>query len=325
MPQSSLLSFDAIETFVRSVAPLGLTRLRLTGGEPLLRKHLSDLVKRLSAINEIDEIALTTNGMLLADHVENLAMAGVRRINVSLDTLSEEVFRRISRRSGLSRVLEGIEAARAIPDLELKLNALVLRDVNLDGVMQLVRFASEREIPLRFIEFMPLDAERSWTQDRMVSGDDLRELISCELGELIAVPSDDPARPARNYHFASGRPGTLGFIDSVSKPFCGDCDRLRLTADGKVRNCLFGTEEWDVAAAIRELQAAEEISSIGNRQCDSQSVDDPQFDQDSNTIGAARRNLEERLRECVKAKFAAHGIANPTFSQPQRPMYQIGG
>ncbi len=292
MPQQKLLSFEAIERFVRFLAPLGVTNLRITGGEPLLRRKLHELVARLSAINEIQDLALTTNGMLLERHVEQLAEAGLKRINVSLDTLSEDVFRRISRRPGIKQVLRGIDAACGLPGLKVKLNALVLRDVNLDGVMELIRFAVDRDLPLRFIEFMPLDAERSWAMERVVRGDELRDLISKQLGKLRMLEADDPSRPSRDYVFKDGRPGQLGFIDSVSQPFCSACDRLRLTAEGKLRNCLFGTQEWDVAAALR----------TGNKNA-----------------------LRNQLFDCLQAKHPAHGIAQPDFEQPERPMYQIGG
>ena len=292
LPNENLLSFEEIEGFVRHLVPLGITRLRLTGGEPLLRRQLHELVARLSVIEGVEDLALTTNGMLLQRHAEQLVAAGLRRINISLDTLSEEVFRRISRRQGLDQVLRGIDAASRFSQLEIKLNALVLRDVNLDGVIELVEFASHRNLPLRFIEFMPLDAERAWNLQRMVSGQELRALIAKACGPLEPVPSSDPARPSRDFVFTDGRPGQLGFIDSVSKPFCSQCDRLRLTADGKIRNCLFGVQEWDVAAALKTKDQAE---------------------------------LQRQLRSCVQAKHPAHGIADPDFQPPERPMYQIGG
>ncbi|MCR9291999.1 MAG: GTP 3',8-cyclase MoaA [bacterium] len=292
LPNQHLLSFEQIERFVRFVLPLGITKLRVTGGEPLLRRQLSDLIQRLSNLGGLEDLALTTNGMLLARQIDDLVAAGLKRVNISLDTLSEEVFRRISRRDGIEQVLEGIEAARGYPQLEIKLNALVLRDVNLDGVLELVEFATSRDLPLRFIEFMPLDAERSWNMQRVVSGDELRKRIAQELAPLRPLDCSDPTRPSRDYVFADGRPGQLGFIDSVSKPFCSTCDRLRLTADGKVRNCLFGVQEWDVAQALAAQDEGE---------------------------------LKRQLLACVQAKHPAHGIAQPDFEQPERPMYQIGG
>ena len=293
LQHENLLSFDALERFVRFMVSRGVDNLRLTGGEPLLRKGLPQLVERLAAIPGLDDIAMTTNAMLLAESAKQLADAGLRRINVSLDTLSEEVFERISRRKGLKQVLAGIDTALATEKLSVKLNALVLRDVNLGGVLELVEFASERKIPLRFIEFMPLDAERAWSTQRMVSGAELRSIIEERFGTLEAITPEDPSRPSQDYRLATG--SVVGFIDSVSKPFCGQCDRLRLTADGKLRNCLFGQQEWDVA---------------------------PFLDEDS---AAALSRLEKELHSCLQAKFAAHGIADPDFRQPDRPMYRIGG
>lgn len=301
LPASHLFSFEQIEAFVRAVVRLGVCNLRLTGGEPLLRQNLHQLVHRLAGIDEVEDLALTTNGMLLAPQVAELVAAGLRRINISLDTLSEATFQRISRRSGLNKVLEGIDAACQQSGLEVKLNALVLRDVNLHEVVSMVEFASERGLQLRFIEFMPLDAERAWSDQRMVSGQELRSLIAERLGPLEEVPAEDPSRPARDYRFADGRPGALGFIDSVSAPFCSGCDRLRLTADGKIRNCLFGQQEWDVGQWLRPAD---------------------------NEEGEPEDRVEKlyaRLRECVLAKHPAHGIADPNFKPPSRAMFQIGG
>ena len=229
--------------------------------------------------------------MLLADQLPSLMSAGLQRVNISLDTLSEATFQRLSRREGLHRVLEGVAAAVAMPDLKVKLNALVLRDVNLSDVFELVQFAKDRDIPLRFIEFMPLDGQRSWTRDRMVSGRELRDLLSQRFGPLVSLPGVDPSQPSSDYEFVNG--GRVGFIDSVTKPFCGSCDRLRLTADGRVRNCLFGREEWDVAELLRAQHAAQDIQRV--------------------------------VRSAVAAKYASHGIADPDFQPPERAMYQIGG
>lgn len=300
MPKSSYLSFDAIERFVRWTQPLGIRNIRLTGGEPLLRRDLTDLVARLSQIEGLDPIALTSNGMLVAEHIQGLVNAGLRRLNISLDTLEDTVFQRISRRSGLQKVLDGIDAALACPKLELKLNALVLRDVNLDGVIDLVGFSIERDVPIRFIEFMPLDGDRAWNAGRMVGGGELRSLLESHFGKLELVEAVDASRPAREYRFVNGRAGRVGFIDSVSAPFCASCDRLRLTADGKVRNCLFGMQEWSVADLLAETGS--ELA-----------------------LQANRHELERRLHACVAAKHPAHGIEDPNFEPPERAMYQIGG
>lgn len=286
------LSYEQIATFATVTAQMGVSNYRITGGEPLVRPRLADLVARLKVIDGINEISLTTNGMLLAEHLTALVDAGLERVNISLDTLNEATFKQLSRRDGLSRVLAGIDAAVNASQIEVKLNALVLRDVNLPDVIELVKFAIQRDVILRFIEFMPLDGERSWTRGRMVSGAELRELIANEFGALSQVVSADPSQPSRDYVISGG--GRVGFIDSVSNPFCSGCDRLRLTADGKIRNCLFGREEWDVAELLKR-----------------------------GTDCAAE--LQNALRSAVAAKYAAHGIADAGFQPPQRAMYQIGG
>ncbi len=290
-PREQHLSFGEITALVKVTAQMGVCNLRITGGEPLLRPRLHELVSMLRDVEGVEELALTTNGMLLAEQMTCLADAGLTRVNISLDTLSESKFKQLTRRDGLDRVLEGIAAAIATPGVQVKLNALVLRDLNLDDVLDIVEFAQQRDVAIRFIEFMPLDGERNWTRDRMVRGDELRQLISRHLGPLTPVPAADASQPATDYRLAGG--GRVGFIDSVSQPFCGKCDRLRLTADGKLRNCLFGREEWDVAALLQQ--------------------------------GADTQELQRLLAAAVRAKHAAHGIAEPGFQPPQRAMYQIGG
>lgn len=293
LPRDRLLSFDHIERFVRTAVAMGINKVRLTGGEPLLRPELHSLVARLRAIDGLQQLALTTNGMLLANQIDSLVSAGLQRINISLDTLSEPTFKQLTRREGLDRVLAGIEATGRFPQLELKLNTLVLRDVNLDDIYDLVDFAKQRQCTLRFIEFMPLDSDRQWSQTRMVCGDELRCLLSERFGPLLRCSEVDPSQPSSDYQFASGG-GRVGFIDSVSQPFCAGCDRLRLTADGKLRNCLFGRDEWDVGDVLRK---------------------EP-FDS-----GA----LQALLVTGTLAKHAAHGIDSPDFQPPERAMYQIGG
>ncbi len=293
LPSQRLLTYPQIEHFVRAAVKLGIRKVRLTGGEPLLRPRLHELIASLQSIENLQPIALTTNGMLLPRQIDELVAAGLRRINISLDTLSEATFQELTRRDGLGRVLEGIDSTRAYPQLQVRLNALILRDVNLNDVHGLVEFARERDMTVRFIEFMPLDSDRSWTAQRMVRGAELRELITKYIGPLRRCDDTDPSQPASDYEFVDGG-GRVGFIDSVSQPFCSGCDRLRLTADGKIRNCLFGREEWDVAEVLRR-----------------EPVDSGQ--------------LEELLRSSTLAKHAAHGIDGPDFQPPHRAMYQIGG
>lgn len=291
LPRDEHLRYDEIARFVSIVAPLGLNRLRLTGGEPLLRPGLERLVAKLAVIEGVADLALTTNGMLLADRLPELVDAGLRRVNVSLDTLSERTFRSISRREGLDRVLRGIAAAVDTPGLTVRLNSLVLRDVNLDDVIALVEFAAEREMTLRFIEFMPLDANRQWSESRMVRGDEIREILAGRFGGLEPAEVTDPSQPATDYVLPGG--GRVGFIDTVTRPFCHACDRLRLTSDGKLRNCLFGEQEWDVREPLRTAADPERVL--------------------------------RQVHDCLAAKHAAHGIAETDFRPPQRAMYQIGG
>jgi cyclic pyranopterin phosphate synthase len=285
------LSMPQFARLVRALVPLGVRNFRITGGEPLVRRDVPELLQTLSKIEGVEELALTTNGMLLAEQLPALVQSGLQRVNISLDTLSDATFKTLSRRVGLDRVLAGIDAAVAEPRLTVKLNALVLRDVNLEDVYGLVEFAKARRVPIRFIEYMPLDAERKWNLNRMVSGEELRGLLSDRYGPLHPVSGSDPSQPSSDYQFADG--GQVGFIDSVSRPFCGSCDRLRVTADGRIRNCLFGREEWNVASLLRGDATLEE--------------------------------LQELVRAAVQAKYPSHGIANPDFQPPERAMYQIGG
>ncbi|HBE66724.1 MAG TPA: GTP 3',8-cyclase MoaA [Planctomycetaceae bacterium] len=292
LPRSRLLSYEQIARFVEVVSQWGIRRVRITGGEPLTRPGLEELVRRLRRIDAIDDIALTTNGMLLGDQIDALESAGLDRVNVSLDTLSEATFKRLSRRDGIAQVIDGIDRA-VDSSLQVKLNALVLRDVNSNDVIDLVRFAAERDIPMRFIEFMPLDADGAWNDTRMVSGAELRTQIEAEFGPLTPVERATKSQPAQEYRLPTGT--HVGFIDSVSTPFCGSCDRLRLTAEGKIRNCLFGTEEWDVSDLLNDK------------------------------AGVDNSRVKAVVQACLAAKHAAHGIADPDFKPPQRAMYQIGG
>ena len=291
-PREELLTFEEIEQFVRALVPLGVDKLRLTGGEPLVRSELPTLVKRLASLPGIRDIALTTNGMLLADQAAPLRAAGLRRLNISLDTLREEVFERITRRQGLDRVLAGIAAAQGAGFEEIRLNAVAIHGITEDEIIPLAEFARERNLELRFIEFMPLDAERHWSSDQIITGADIRRVVERRWGPLMAAPRGNPSQPAVDFHFADGR-GSIGFINPVSEPFCGDCNRLRLTAEGQVRNCLFSTVEWDARRLLRG--------------------------------GGSDDDLRQLVRDCVAAKQAAHGIGESDFHQPERAMYQIGG
>ncbi len=230
--------------------------------------------------------------MLLADQAEPLRRAGLRRINISLDTLDEVTFQKISRRPGLDRVLAGIAAAREAGFDEIRLNALAIHGVNEEDILPLGQFARQHHLPLRFIEFMPLDADRGWHTGQVLYGAAIRRRLEQAFGPLRPCPREDNSQPAVDFQFADGQ-GRIGFINSVSQPFCSSCNRLRLTAEGQIRNCLFGTEEWDARTLLRGT------------------ADD--------------RSLEALIRAAVAAKKAGHGIDTDHFVRPQRAMYQIGG
>lgn len=297
LPRSQILTFEEIERFVAVVAGMGVDRLRLTGGEPLVRSQLPRLIDKLAQLPGVREIALTTNGLLLADQAADLRAAGLRRINISLDSLSEEGFRKISRRDGLDHVLRGIAAAQDVGFEKIRLNAIALRGVTEAEAVPLARFARDRGLELRFIEYMPLDADGGWRREDVLSGEALREIIERDLGGLVPAERDDPSQPAVDYDFADRSfdegGGRIGFINPVTQPFCGSCNRLRLTAEGQIRNCLFSTAEWDARAVLRS--------------------------------GGRDEQLAELIRDAVAAKKPGHGIDDEGFLRPVRAMYQIGG
>jgi cyclic pyranopterin phosphate synthase len=240
----------------------------------------------------VDDLALTTNGILLADQADALRRAGLQRVNISLDTLSEETFQRISRRAGLDRVLAGITAAEQAGFDSVRLNAVAMRGLTEAEIVPLARFARERGVELRFIEYMPLDAERHWRADDVLDGATIRRILESEFGPLVAVDPPHPSQPAVDFVYADGG-GRIGLIHPVSQPFCAACDRLRLTAEGHVRNCLFSTSEWDARAHLRGGGSDDQIADL--------------------------------VRDCVWNKAPAHGIGSDGFVQPERAMYQIGG
>lgn len=292
LPRTEILTFEEIARFVTIVAQLGVRRLRLTGGEPLVRSDLPRLVELLSAVPGIDDLALTTNGILLAEQAAALRRAGLKRINISLDTLREETFERITRRQGLDRVLAGIAAAQQAGFDRVRLNAVAIHGLTEDEIVPLARFARERGLELRFIEFMPLDAEKHWQAADVLDGAAIRRRLEQEFGPLVPIERPNPSQPATDYEYADGG-GRIGLINPVSQPFCGACDRLRLTAEGQVRNCLFSTVEWDARALLRSGASGDEIAQL--------------------------------VRDCVWAKAPAHGIGSEGFVRPERAMYQIGG
>ncbi len=291
-PRDELLSFEEIERFVRVVARMGVNKIRLTGGEPLVRHDLSVLVAKLSRIEGIRDIALTTNGILLAAQAQALKDAGLRRLNISLDSLNRDTFFKISRREGLEQVLDGIFAAQRVGFQKTRLNAVAIRGMTEPDIVPLGEFARQHGLEMRFIEFMPLDADGKWDSEQVLSGATIREILEEGIGPLEALPVEDPSQPATDYRFADGV-GRIGFINPVTQPFCRNCNRLRLTAEGQVRNCLFSTEEWDARAVLRG--------------------------------GGTDEQLADLVRASVGAKRAGHGINSDEFVKPLRAMYQIGG
>lgn len=291
-PRHEILSFEEITRFAGVVSQMGVRRLRLTGGEPLLRADLPKLIEQLASLPEVKDLALTTNGILLAEQAAALRKAGLERLNISLDTLSEATFEKISRRPGLDRVLSGISAAQDAGFQHIRLNAIAIRSLTEDEIVPLARFARERGLELRFIEYMPLDAEEHWQATDVLDGEAIRATLEKEFGPLIPVAPPHPSQPATDFEYADGG-GTIGLINPVSQPFCEACDRLRLTAEGQVRNCLFSTHEWDARRLLRNGGSDDEIADL--------------------------------VRDCVWSKAPSHGIGSDEFVRPERAMYQIGG
>ena len=295
-PRKEILTFEEIERFVRIAVTLGVRKLRLTGGEPLLRKDLAQLIHRLSAIEGIQDLALTTNGVLLAEQAQELYDAGLRRLNIHLDTLDRERFREITRRDDFGRVMGGIEAAQRVGYPVIKINAVAVKNLVEADIVPLARFGREHGIEIRYIEFMPLDAQGIWDYDKVLLTDDMIALLTREIGPLREIPDGDPRAPATEYEFADGQ-GRVGFVASVSKPFCLNCNRIRLTADGKFRYCLFAIEETDMRVLLRN------------------GAPSPETD----------RAIADAIRASVKDKWIGHQINTAKFVPPPRPMYSIGG
>jgi GTP 3',8-cyclase len=290
--RSELLTFEEMARFVAVAAALGVDKVRLTGGEPLVRKDLHRLVRMLVAVPGLTDLALTTNGILLAEQAAALHAAGLRRLNVSLDTLDPVRFRELSRRDGLDRVLAGLDEATRVGFTRIKVNAVALHGVTELDAVPLARFCRERGYELRFIESMPIGAD-PWDRSRALLADELLALLGREVAPLTPAAGADPHAPAAGYVYADGG-GTVGVIASVSRPFCAACNRLRLTADGKVRNCLFALDEADAKPLLRRP--------------------DPD--------DAA---LADLLRRVVWAKWEGHEINTARFVKPDRTMHAIGG
>ena len=290
--RGEILDFEEIERFVRIAVALGIVKLRVTGGEPLVRRGLPELIRRLTAIPGIRDLALTTNGVLLPELAEPLYDAGLRRINVHLDTLDRERFIRITRRDELGKVLAGLDLSKRLGYSRIKLNAVAVKDLVEPDIVPLARYARENGFEVRYIEFMPLDAQNLWDRGKVLLADEIIETLAREIAPLAPVPDPDPRAPASEYAFADGI-GRVGFIASVSRPFCLNCNRIRLTADGKLRYCLFAIQEDDVKSLMRSGASDEEIAAL------------------------IRRNLA--------GKWEGHEIDSAKFVPPPRPMYSIGG
>jgi GTP 3',8-cyclase len=291
LERSALLTYEEIERLVRLLAAMGVHDVRLTGGEPLVRKELWRLVERLAAIPEVEDLSLTTNGYLLTRQVDQLVAAGLKRINVSLDSLAPDRFFQLTRRDSLAQVLEGLDAAQSHPQLRpIKVNVVALKDFTEAEVLRFAEFARQNPYEVRFIEFMPLDADRAWTREKVLPNAEIVRLID-EVYPLEPVGRERHGT-ARRYRFADGE-GEMGFISPVTEPFCGDCNRIRLTAEGELRTCLFSMTETDLREPLRS--------------------------------GATDAELEEIIRDAVWRKELKHHVNDPGFVQPARTMSRIGG
>jgi len=295
LPNEELLTTDELITIIDIATRHGIDQVRLTGGEPLLRPDIVSIVSRINQLEFAPELSLTTNGLALAKLAAPLREAGLERVNVSLDTLSRSRFAEMTFRDRFDDVIAGLEAARQAGLSPIKINAVLMEGVNDDEAVELLTWALAEGYDLRFIEQMPLDAGGTWTRTSMVSSEKIFADLSARYS-LTPVPSRGSA-PAEEF-LVNGGPLKVGIIASVSKPFCGACDRLRLTSDGQLRSCLFSQEEMDLRKVLRDTQrSAEEIS----------------------------QEISKRLLKTVRGKLAGHGINDPSFVQPNRPMSAIGG
>lgn len=291
MDKHELLSFEEITRFVEIVIPLGIDKIRLTGGEPLLRRDLPRLVSMICKVSGIKDIGLTTNGILLAHLAQPLFDAGLRRINISLDTLDPKRFRQLARRDGLDKVLEGIHAAKKAGFDPVKINAVSIRGITEHEVLPLARFARAEGLEMRFIEYMPIGADH-WERDKVYFGHEILDQLEQGIGPLAPAVDYDPKAPAQDFEYLDGG-GRVGIIASVSRPFCLSCNRVRLTADGKLRNCLFALNEVDLKPLLRGGAAAEKIADL--------------------------------VRGNVWDKWEGHEINTARFVKPERTMHKIGG
>jgi cyclic pyranopterin phosphate synthase len=291
LPKDGVLSFEEIERLVRLFVRLGIEDVRLTGGEPLVRREFPRLVGMLAGIDGLQDLSLTTNGYLLERQADDLVAAGINRVNVSIDSLARDRFFRITRRDSLAQVLAGLEAIASHPEVRpVKVNAVAMRDFTEDEVLRFCELARSTDYQVRFIEFMPLDGDRAWRPDSVLTGAEIRKLI--EAVHPMEEVGRDPHATARVFRFRDGR-GEIGFVSPVSEPFCGDCNRIRLTADGKLRTCLFSIHETDLRGPMRD--------------------------------GASETDLEAIARDAVWRKELKHHVNEAGFRPPPRTMSAIGG
>jgi len=292
LPRASVASDDELIRLASVLVAMGITDIRVTGGEPLVRAGVVDIVSRVKGLPGVREVSMTTNGVYLDDHIDALVAAGLDRLNISVDSLDPERFAAITRRADLDRVLAGLEACERYPEIgPIKVNAVVLRGLSEPDVLPLAELARDRPYVVRFIETMPLDADRAWSADQVIPGEELREMIGVRW-PLRELPRARPSAPGRRWRFVDGC-GELEFVSSVTEPFCAACDRLRLTADGRLRTCLFATEETDLLGPLR--------------------------------AGATDDDISELIRAAVRAKGSGHGIGRPGWEYSGRPMSRIGG
>ena len=294
LKRDQILSFEEIEYLSRVLVSMGVDQIRLTGGEPLVRKDLSKLIAKLHQIEGLNSLSLTTNGVLLKDLAKDLAAAGLTRINVSCDSLLREKFHQLTRRDDLHRVLEGLEELEKYPTIApIKINAVAMRGLTEDEVVPFALLARRKPYAVRFIEFMPLDADQIWDKSMVLTGDEIMKIIEREVGPMELIPSIDPAETSTKYRFKDGL-GEMGFINPVSHPFCASCDRIRITAEGMLRTCLFAHIETDLKTVMRS--------------------------------GVSEEVLEESIRRAVSKKEMKHHINDgEAFKRTKRSMSQIGG
>jgi cyclic pyranopterin phosphate synthase len=291
LERDEILTFEEIERLVALFAAMGVTDVRLTGGEPLVRRDFPTLLGMLATVPGVEDLSLTTNGYLLERDARALVDAGLRRVNVSIDSLQRDRFFQLTRRDSLPQVLRGLEAIAAFPQVRpVKVNAVALRGFTEEEALPFAEFARSTSFQVRFIEFMPLDADHAWSSDRVLTGEEIRAIVHA-VHPLEEAPRE-PHATARVFRFADGR-GELGFVNPVSEPFCADCNRVRLTAEGKLRTCLFSIHETDLRAAVRG--------------------------------GASDAELERAIRDAVWRKELKHHVGEPGFRQPARTMSAIGG